>query len=304
MQSNDHLLPNEVTRPMFPWRPAKGLVSYGCAFTELLHANLTRMRKERVFVVVSKSLAENTNELNRLKECLGTKLVGVKIGFPSHPPFEDVLKLSGDIQRADADAVVTLGGGSIIDAVKLVAFSIANGVHDFDSLEGLSKATAYTMETENDFANYTDCLDIKPAALTKISIPTTLSAGEYSPYAGAVDPRDGVKKLFVHQSLVCEVVILDPDLTKTVPEWVWMSSGVRSIDHCVELLSSLRQHETQTEESAKKGLVMVARGLLKLRLNPQDVESRLETQIGSNYAMDGISLQIILLFIDGLFRTT
>ncbi|KAI7969263.1 hypothetical protein EIK77_003578 [Talaromyces pinophilus] len=195
-------------------------------------------------------------------------------------------------------------GGSIIDAVKLVAFSIANGVHDFDSLEGLSKATAYTMETENDFANYTDCLDIKPAALTKISIPTTLSAGEYSPYAGAVDPRDGVKKLFVHQSLVCEVVILDPDLTKTVPEWVWMSSGVRSIDHCVELLSSLRQHETQTEESAKKGLVMVARGLLKLRLNPQDVESRLETQIGSNYAMDGISLQIILLFIDGLFRTT
>lgn len=97
MQSNDLLLPNEVTRPMFPWRPAKGLVSYGCAFTELLHANLTRMRKERVFVVVSKSLAENTNELNRLKECLGTKLVGVKIGFPSHPPFEDVLKLSGDM---------------------------------------------------------------------------------------------------------------------------------------------------------------------------------------------------------------
>ena len=160
------------------------------------------------------------------------------------------------------------------------------------------------METENDFANYTDCVDIKPAALTKISIPTTLSAGEYSPYAGAVDPRDGVKKLFVHQSLICEVVILDPELTKTVPEWVWMSSGVRSIDHCVELLSSLRQHETQTEESAKKGLVMVARGLLKLRLNPQDVESRLETQIGSNYAMDGISLQNILLFIDGLFRTT
>lgn len=97
MQSNDHLLPNEVTRPMFPWRPAKGLLSYGCAFTELLHTNLTRMRKERVFVVVSKSLAESTNELNILKECLGTRLVGVQIGFPSHPPFEDVLKLSGDM---------------------------------------------------------------------------------------------------------------------------------------------------------------------------------------------------------------
>jgi maleylacetate reductase len=130
--------------------------------------------------------------------------------------------------------------------------------------------------------------DVRPPPFTMINVPTTLSAGEYSPYAGGIDATDGVKKIFVLQSLFADVVILDPELAQHSPEWVWMSSGVRSIDHCVELLGSLNPDvEAETEEAAVQGLIEVVRGLLKLRKDPKDLRARLETQIGSNHAMDG-----------------
>lgn len=141
-----------------------------------------------------------------------------------------------------------------------------------------------------DYKYSSDPPDVKHPDLIMINVPTTLSAGEYSPYAGGIDPTDGVKKIFCLQSLYADVVILDPDLAQHTPEWVWMSSGVRSIDHCVELLGSLSKIDQQTDEAAEKGLVLVARGLLKLRKDPSDLQARLETQLGSNYAMDGTSL--------------
>lgn len=148
-----------------------------------------------------------------------------------------------------------------------------------------------------DYKFSSDPPDVKPPTFAMINVPTTLSAGEYSPYAGGIDPSDGVKKIFVLQSLYADVVILDPALAHHTPEWVWMSSGVRSIDHCVELLSSLGQIELETEEAAEKGLVLVARGLLKLRSNPKDTKARLETQLGSVYAMDGIQSAFSVLLI-------
>ena len=78
-----------------------------------------------------------------------------------------------------------------------------------------------------------DASDCASIGQRMINVPTTLSAGEYSPYTGGIDPNDGVKKIFVHQSLFADVVILDPYLAQSTPEWVWMSTGVRSIDHCV-----------------------------------------------------------------------
>ena len=81
-----------------------------------------------------------------------------------------------------------------------------------------------------------------------------------------------------------------------------MSSRVRSIDHCVELLASLKAHEKQTEDAAEKGLVLVARWLLKLRKDLKDRQSRLDTQLGSHHAMDGVYMLVILMWCVSLGR--
>ena len=156
----------------------------------------------------------------------------------------------------------------------MVTLCLANQISDLDSLENLSRNLVSSMKNDIDFATSIDPPDVEPANIAMINIPTTLSAGEYSHYARGIDPRNGVKKMFIHQSLYADVVILDPELTASVPEWVWMSSGVRSIEHCVEFLVSPKAHDKQTEDAAEKGLVLVARWLLKLRKDPKDRQSR------------------------------
>ncbi|OAG43617.1 hypothetical protein AYO21_02203 [Fonsecaea monophora] len=281
------LLGEERTVPTFPWR-ARGLVSSGLPFPALVSKHVDRLAKKRVFLVVSGSLAKHTDCVTRLKDALGDKLAGINVGFPSHTPWTHVLKLAEEI---NADIVVTCGGGSITDGVKLAGLSLANGLTSLHALGAMSDKLKAAMLHDIDYKYVTDSdpPDVHAPPFTMINVPTTLSAGEYSPYAGGIDATDGVKKIFVHQGLFADVVILDPELAANSPEWVWMSSGVRAIDHCVELMGSLNPAiEKETDEAAEKGLVLLVRGLLKLRREPQDREARLETQFGSVLAMDGL----------------
>lgn len=85
-----------TTRRTFPWR-ARGLVSSGLPFPELVLQHVQRMAKKRVFVVVSGSLAKHTDCVTSLKEALGDMLVGMNVGFPSHTPWTQVLKLAEEM---------------------------------------------------------------------------------------------------------------------------------------------------------------------------------------------------------------
>jgi alcohol dehydrogenase class IV len=130
--------------------------------------------------------------------------------------------------------------------------------------------------------------DMNPATTPLICIPTTLSAGEYSGFAAATDPRDHTKRIFVHPpSITPSVVILDPVLGRMSPAEVWFPSGVRAMDHCIELLCRLTHPDPDVDESAKKGLVLLAKGLLDLKTNADDDKARLNTLLGGCYSMDG-----------------
>jgi len=60
------------------------LVTFGGSFNDVLPDQLDRLGAKQVYIVVSKSLAESTNGLTTLKELLGSKLVGAKIGVRPH----------------------------------------------------------------------------------------------------------------------------------------------------------------------------------------------------------------------------
>lgn len=89
-------LGKETISPTFPWR-ARGLVSSGLPFPELVSRHVERMAKKRVFIVVSGSLVKHTDCVTRLEDALGDKLVGMNVGFPSHTPWTRVLKLAEEM---------------------------------------------------------------------------------------------------------------------------------------------------------------------------------------------------------------
>ena len=83
------------------------------------------------------------------------------------------------------------------------------------------------------------------------------------------------------------LIILDPELCLTTPEYHWLSTGVRSLDHCIEALCSL-EATPESDEKAREGLELLAPNLLRCKADPKDVEARRQCQLGVRCAMENV----------------
>ncbi|KAH9994923.1 alcohol dehydrogenase IV [Russula compacta] len=120
-----------------------------------------------------------------------------------HSPISGVRAGAEAFKQSGADVIVSVGGGSPIDASKAIIFFL----HE---------------ELGGDF-------------LRQIAIPTTLSAAEYTIGAGYTNEA-GQKTSVSSQYLAPSGVILDAELTLATPEKLWLSTGIRALDHAVEAL--------------------------------------------------------------------
>ena len=225
---------------------------------------------ERVFLMVSGTLNRQTDEVESVRRALGNKCVGTFDKMPAHSPRSAVIAAAAQAREARADMIVTLGGGSITDGAKAVQLCLANDITTVEGLDKLRNA------------------DVKAPTVRQVSIPTTLSAGEFSGIAGVTNEATKVKELLRHPLTIPQAVILDPEVTRHTPMWLFLSTGIRAVDHCVEGVCSNESTEF-TNASALHGLSMLARGLPKVKDDPTDMRARLDCQIGSWLSMGGLA---------------
>jgi alcohol dehydrogenase class IV len=225
---------------------------------------------ERVFLMVSGTLNRQTDEVEAVRRALGNKCVGTFDRMPAHSPRSAVIAAATQAREARADLIVTLGGGSITDGAKAVQLCLANDVTTVEGLDKLRNA------------------DVQAPTVRQVSIPTTLSAGEFSGIAGVTNEATKVKELFRHPLTIPQAVILDPEVTRHTPMWLFLSTGIRAVDHCVEGVCSNESTEF-TNASALHGLAMLARGLPRVKADPSDMRARLDCQIGSWLSMGGLA---------------
>ncbi len=242
-------------------------VHYGKPAAQALAELVKTQDAERVFLMVSGTLNRDTDEIGEVRQALGNKCVGTFDRMPPHTPRTAVIAAAGQAREARADLIVTLGGGSITDGAKAVQLCLAN---DIRTPEGLDQVRAPAV--------------VKPPTVRQISIPTTLSAGEFSPISGVTDERTKVKELFRHPGIVPQAVVLDPAVTRHTPMWLWLSTGIRAVDHCVEGICS-NESSPYGDASALHGLSMLARGLPRVKADPSDMQARLDCQIGAWLSM-------------------
>jgi hypothetical protein len=119
-------------------------------------------------------------------------------------------------------------------------------------------------------------------------VPTTLSAGEFSAIAGVTDERHWVKELFQHARIIPRAVVMDPAVTVHTPEWLWLSTGIRAVDHCVEGICS-GEANPYADAQALHGLALLCRGLPRVKADPGDLAARLDCQIGSWLSMEPLA---------------
>lgn len=246
-------------------------VIYGKPAAEAAAQLVQRHGAERVFLMVSGTLNRKTDEIEKLRRALGNKCVGTFDSMPAHSPRSGVIAAANQAREAKADLIVTLGGGSITDAAKAVQLCLANGVSTVEGMDGIRGPT-----------------EVKPPTVRQISIPTTLSAGEFSGLAGVTNEATKVKEMFRHPLTIPQAVILDPEVTRHTPMWLFLSTGIRAVDHCVEGICSNESTEF-TNASALHGLSLLARGLPRVMANPGDMDARLDCQTGSWLSMAGLA---------------
>lgn len=234
-------------------------------------AEVARLGAERVFLLVSRSLNQQTDEIEQIRNALGKRVVATYDGMPPHAPRGAILDAANMARDANTDLVVTVGGGSVTDAGKIVTICLK---HNIRTVEDFDNYRVYVNDAGEVVKPVFDGPDIRA-----IICPTTLSGGEFNPLSGATDEAAKLKQGYEQRLMAPVTIVLDPALTVHTPEWLWLSTGVRSVDHALEALGSL-QSNYFADGMAASALELLSDGLPRVKADPTDLDARLKCQVG------------------------
>ncbi len=187
-------------------------VIFGVGSLAQLPEEIARIGAIRALIVTGTTLASETDVIVSVAQALGSLHAGTFAGIRQHTPNSTVAQAIDAARALDADVLVSVGGGSLIDAAKAVAMELARERGVFP---------------------------------LQIALPTTLSAAEFSHSAGITDEQRRAKASFADAHVAPRIVILDAGLTLATPMQLWLSSGIRALDHAIETLVRTRHAPDQ-----------------------------------------------------------
>lgn len=237
----------------------------GCVRDSLVH-ELDRLGARHVFLVTTRSAESDAHLAPALASLLGGRFAGRFAGVGQHAPASSIMEAAEAIRSARADALVSLGGGSPIDAAKAAAFALATGL-DLRAPEALGRAPSAGIE----------------GALPHLAVSTTLSMAELSGGAGFSAEGTWEKVGVAAPQLRPAAAFYDAELAVRTPLALWLSTGIRAVDHAAEALLAPGEHPLP-DVTAEDGLRRLKAGLLAVRARPDDLGARTECQLGGWFA--------------------
>lgn len=230
----------------------------------------------RALVVTGPSLARDSRLLPRVEEALEGLCVGVYADTAAHAPAETVERGARRARDAEADVLVSFGGGSPIDTAKAIAAMLCLGLERVEELEPLYMRFQFPDRREVPLLGATP--------MPHVAVPTTLSAAEFTGIVGVNDGGMTRKRLIIDAALTPRAAILDPVLTGATPEGLWTSSGIRAVDHAVEALYGPRRQPV-TAALALAALEDLLGLLPGAGRDPEDLGARGRLQIAAAMAI-------------------
>lgn len=190
--------------------------------------------------------------------------VGELISYSGVPPEPDTEAFRRVLEAAGPeplDAVIGIGGGSVLDVAKLVAV-----VH----------GSTATVE-----AFFGTTPDTRGPAL--ICLPTTAGTGsEVSPNAILYDPAEKAKRAVIGPALVPDATFIDPLFTVSLPPAVTAATGIDALSHCIEAYTNLHSHP-MVDIYALEGIRLITGSLERAVKQGDDLKARHDMAIGSLY---------------------
>jgi alcohol dehydrogenase class IV len=179
-------------------------------------------------------------------------------GVRANPVEANILAGVAAFREGRHDGVVAFGGGSALDAGKLVAFMVAQTrpVWDFEDI--------------GDFWTRADAAGIAPI----IAVPTTAGTGSEVGRAGVVtDEATHTKKIIFHPLMMPKVAICDPVLTVGMPPIITAGTGMDALAHCLEAYCAPSYHPL-ADGIAAEGVRLAKENLARAVGNGGDLTAR------------------------------
>lgn len=252
--------------------PPMERVIYGLSLAEALAQEMERLNAQAIYVMASGTLTRQTDVIETVRRVLGNRFAGLCAKIGAHTPRTDVVAAANEARAVKADLLLTVGGGSVTDAAKMVGICLGNDITEPEQLDRLKATVTPDGKTHRPPVN--------APATRSVDVPTTLSAGEFTAMAGCTDTVRNVKESYAHPLMMPQTVILDPAVTVHTPEWLFLSTGIRAVDHAVEDICSINPAPL-SDGASLHALRLLSAGLPAVKANPRDLEARLNCQLGA-----------------------
>lgn len=222
---------------------------------------LAQRGARNVLLVTGKSVRPQIAFLVEALKKSGGEVVEARF-VPPEPTLNFFENVMPEARGEKIDAVLGIGGGSVLDIAKLLA-ALVHGTQSVAEIFGVDR--------------------LHGRGLPLVCLPTTAGTGaEVSPNAILLDETDELKKGAVSPHLVPDAAFIDPLLTLSVPPAVTAATGLDALTHCIEAYANKFAHPI-VDHYALQGVRLISQNLLRAVRDGSDTAARAALALGSLY---------------------
>ena len=227
-------------------------VVFGCGKVKEV-GEIAKPYGKKALIVTGKSSAKKSGLYDKVKDSLSA--AGIESALfdkvSQNPLTTTAIEGAEFARETGADLVVAIGGGSIMDCAKSIAFLAVN---------------------DGDINDYIFNKKKSDKALPIILIPTTCGTGsEGNGFAVLTNPENGDKKSLRCNAIIAKASIVDPECMMTMPKKVLASVGFDALCHSIEAYTS-KIAQPFTDALALYAIELIADSLVDLYNGSEDVE--------------------------------
>jgi alcohol dehydrogenase class IV len=233
-------------------------IVFGAGAVRTLADHVKRIGAKRVLVVCDAGVAK-VGIAERVRALLdeGGVAAAVFADVDPNPVEKNVTDGVAAYRAHGADAIVSVGGGSPLDAGKLIALKVTHDrpLVDYDDATGGDRF-------------------IGPNVPPMVTVPTTAGTGSEVGRSGVLTlAATGRKTVIFSPHLLAKVAILDPELTRSMPARITAATGFDALTHCLEAYCALGDHP-MADGIAIGGLELCAKSLARAASHGDDLDAR------------------------------
>jgi len=237
-------------------------IEYGVGVTSKLGEELRLLKAQKVAIITDPGIIK-AGLLDKITSILKEEklLYNVFDGVDPNPKDRNVERGAQVVRSFGADAMVAIGGGSVIDCAKAIGVLVS---HDGKRIKDFEGKTA-----------------VKKQILPFIAIPTTAGTGSEVTFSAVITDTENNYKMTVRSPfMAAKVALLDPKLTVTVPPHITASTGMDALTHAIEAYT-VKVSEPVSDALALYAIELISNNLVNAVKNGEDIEARACMLVGS-----------------------